>query len=147
MADYCPREYRCQRRQGHDGGVSLFVEEESCDAVVIDLRGNYPPEENGFGAGESVVCTYSNTGRLCSKCQQPSRLCMVRALYSWDAMLARIRWCRLDKPSIPVSLTISVHCCFKLRLSCYFERLSTPDVLLLPCRIWPSEKCGGGGWR
>lgn len=110
MADYCPQECRCQRRQGHDGGVSLFAEEESCDAVVIDLRGNCPPEENGFGAGENVVYTCSNTGRLCSKCQQPSQLCMVRALYSWDAMLARIRWCRLDKPSISVSLTISVHC-------------------------------------
>lgn len=101
----------CRRKLGHDGAVSLVAEEESCGAAVIGLRGSCPCEENGFGDGVIAVYTYWNTCRLCVGCQWLSQVCMVRALYSRYAMLARIRWCRLDKPSIPLSLAISVHCC------------------------------------
>jgi len=90
--------------------VSLACEEESCDALATG-RGSCLREESGCEDGVNVVYTYSNTCRPCSERQRLSQMCMVRALYSWSATLARIRCCRLDKPSISISLAVSVHCC------------------------------------
>ena len=80
---------------------------------MIDLRGSYPPEvqANGYEDAVNGVYTYSSIGRLCAACQLLPFLCMLRALHSRYALLARVRWCRLDKPSIPVSLALSIHCC------------------------------------
>jgi hypothetical protein len=100
----------CRLKRARDGAVSLAWGEGSCDALVTG-RGSCPPEESGFEDGVNVVCTYSNIGRPYPTCQRLSQMCMVRALCSWTAMLARIRWCRLDKPSISISLAVSVHCC------------------------------------
>jgi hypothetical protein len=57
----------CLLKLSRDGVVSHVAGEESCDEVVIDLRGSCPHEvqESGFEGGVNVVYTYSNICRPC----------------------------------------------------------------------------------
>ena len=84
MGDFHLPGYMYLLKRGRDGVVSRVEEEESCDEVVIDLRGSCPREvqESGFEDGVNVVYTYSSICRPCNLGQLLSRLCMVRALYS-----------------------------------------------------------------